>query len=373
MSRTFISGTRRWVVKIGSSILTNRGLGLDRGAIDSWVGQIDYLINRGIEVVLVSSGAIAEGMVRLNWTERPKKIAELQASAAVGQTGLVQAYQESFRNLHRNSAQILLGHDDIANRQRYLNARSVLVTLLKHGIVPIANENDTVSTEEIRFGDNDCLAAMVANLIDADLLVILTDRDGLYSADPAKETSAKLISEASCDSQDLDELVGESLSKIGRGGMITKLQAARQAGNSGCSTVIVGGRIDNVMCKVAAADRVGTLLFANKKPLAARKQWLAGQLRVHGRLILDAGAVDVLSSKGKSLLPVGVMGVEGDFRRGDFVSCVDDSGIEVARGLINYSAKETEIIKGLSTLEVQSALDMSGEDELIHRDNLILV
>ena len=373
MSRTFIRSTRRWVVKIGSSILTNNGLGLDRGAINSWVRQIDYLINRGIEVVLVSSGAIAEGMVRLNWTERPKKIAELQASAAVGQTGLVQAYQESFRNLHRNSAQILLGHDDIANRQRYLNARSVLVTLLKHEIVPIANENDTVSTEEIRFGDNDRLAAMVANLIDADLLVILTDREGLYSADPAKETSAQLISEASCDSEDLDELVGESMSKIGRGGMITKLQAARQAGNSGCSTVIAGGRIDNIMCKVAAADKVGTLLVANKKPLAARKQWLAGQLRVHGKLILDAGAVDVLRCMGKSLLPVGVMGVEGDFRRGDYVSCVDYAGTEVARGLINYSAKETKIIRGLSTLEVQSVLDLSGEDELIHRDNLVLV
>ncbi|OUU39491.1 MAG: glutamate 5-kinase [Cellvibrionales bacterium TMED49] len=373
MSRIFIRGTRRWVVKIGSSILTNNGLGLDRVAIKSWVRQIDYLINQGIEVVLVSSGAIAEGMVRLNWTERPKTIAELQASAAVGQTGLVQAYQESFRNLHRNTAQILLDHDDIANRQRYLNARSVLVTLLKHQIVPIANENDTVSTEEIRFGDNDRLAAMVANLIDADLLVILTDREGLYSADPAKDASAQLISETSCDSEDLDKLVGESISMIGRGGMITKLQAARQAGKSGCSTVIAGGHIDNIICKVAAADKVGTLLFASKKPLAARKQWLAGQLRVHGRLILDAGAVNVLMCKGKSLLPVGVVGVDGDFTRGDYVSCVDQFGAEVARGLINYSSKETEIIMGLSTLEVKAKFDISGEDELIHRDNLVLI
>lgn len=373
MSRIFIRGTRRWVVKIGSSILTNNGHGLDRGAIDSWVRQIDYLIKQGIEVVVVSSGAIAEGMVRLNWTERPKTISELQASAAVGQTGLVQAYQESFRLLHRNTAQILLDHDDIANRQRYLNARGVLVTLLKHEVVPIANENDTVSTEEIRFGDNDCLAAMVANLIDADLLVILTDTEGLYSADPAKEPKAQLISEISCDSEDLDTLVGDSMSKIGRGGMITKLRAARQAGNSGCNTVIAGGRIDNVMCKVAAAEKVGTLLLANKKPLVARKQWLAGQLRVHGKLILDSGAVDVLSGKGKSLLPVGVIGVEGDFRRGDYVTCVDHLGTEVARGLINYSAKETETIKGLTTAQVRGVLHMIGEDELIHRDNLVLI
>ena len=372
MNRTVAKDAKRWVVKIGSALLTDDGAGLDRAAIDGWVSQIATLLDQGNEIVLVSSGAIAEGIARLGWTQRPDSIDELQAAAAVGQMGLIQAYESSFERFTRATAQILLDHDDLANRQRYLNARGVLKKLMELGVVPIVNENDTVVTDEIRFGDNDSLAALVANLIDADLLVILTDKDGLYSANPDHDSTATLIPHAQADDDALDALVGDSASGLGRGGMVTKLQAARLAARSGCNTVIAGGRNEEVLLRVGRGDVVGTLLSASQKPIAARKQWLAGQLQVKGQLILDAGAVAVLSKEGRSLLPVGVKGVSGEFSRGDLVSCVNETGAEIARGLVNYSAVETLKIKGKGTELILEVLGYREDDELIHRDNMVV-
>jgi glutamate 5-kinase len=372
VNRAVAKEAKRWVVKIGSALLTDDGAGLDRKAIDGWVSQIATLLDQGNEIVLVSSGAIAEGMARLGWSKRPDRIDELQAAAAVGQMGLIQAYESSFERFSRGTAQILLDHDDLANRQRYLNARGVLKKLMELGVVPIVNENDTVVTDEIRFGDNDSLAALVANLIDADLLVILTDKDGLYSANPDQDASAKLVSQAQANDDSLDALAGDSLSGLGRGGMVTKLQAARLAARSGCNTVIAGGRNEEVLLKVARGDVIGTLLSASQKPIAARKQWLAGRLQVKGQLILDAGAVAVLSKQGRSLLPVGVKGVSGEFSRGDLVSCVNEQGAEIARGLVNYSAAETLQIKGKGTELIIEVLGYREDDELIHRDNMVV-
>ena len=372
MTREIAKDAKRWVIKIGSALLTNNGAGLDCNAIDGWVDQIANLLLQGKEVVLVSSGAIAEGIVRLGWQNRPDSIHELQAAAAVGQMGLVQAYESSFQRFDRLTAQILLDHDDMASRQRYLNARGVLQTLMSLTVVPIINENDTVVTDEIRFGDNDSLAALVANLIDADILVILTDKDGLYSANPDLELDARLISQAMATDASLDALAGGSSGTLGRGGMVTKLQAARLAARSGCSTIIVGGRNANILHQVAAGDEVGTLLSAGQKPLAARKQWLAGHLQVKGQLVLDAGAVKVLTQQGRSLLAVGVRQVVGTFTRGDLVSCVNADGVEIARGLVNYNANEAALIQGQSTESIAGILGYRGDDELIHRDNLVV-
>ena len=372
MNRQIAKEAKRWVIKIGSALLTNDGAGLDRNAIDSWVQQIAALLADGKEVVLISSGAIAEGIVRLGWKTRPDSIHELQAAAAVGQMGLIQAYESSFKRFDHHTAQILLDHDDMASRQRYLNARGVLQTLMNLGIVPIVNENDTVVTDEIRFGDNDSLAALVANLIDADMLVILTDKDGLYSANPDTDPSATLISQAMATDTSLDALAGGSSGTLGRGGMVTKLQAARLAARSGCNTVIVGGRNANILHAVAAGEEVGTLLSADQKPLAARKQWLAGHLQVKGQLVLDAGAVKVLTEQGRSLLAVGVSRVVGTFTRGELVSCVDSDGTEIARGLVNYNSDEAERIKGQSTESISEILGYREDDELIHRDNLVV-
>lgn len=372
MTRTITRDAKRWVIKIGSALLTNDGAGLDRQAIDGWVEQIAQLLAKGNEVVLVSSGAIAEGIVRLGWTTRPESIHELQAAAAVGQMGLIQAYESSFKRYDRHTAQILLDHDDLASRQRYLNARGALQTLIGLNVVPIVNENDTVVTDEIRFGDNDSLAALVANLIDADMLVILTDKDGLYDANPDNNPNAQLVSEAMADDSSLDALAGGSSGSLGRGGMITKLQAARLAARSGCSTVIAGGRNQQILHQVAAGENVGTLLSASQKPLAARKQWLAGQLQVKGKLILDAGAVKVLTEQGRSLLAVGVSAVQGKFTRGELVSCVDSRGVEIARGLVNYNSDEANRIKGQSTEAIPKILGYRDDDELIHRDNLVI-
>jgi len=372
MNRDIAKEAKRWVIKIGSALLTNDGAGLDRKAIDSWVEQIAALLAEGKEVVLVSSGAIAEGIVRLDWKTRPDSIHELQAAAAVGQMGLIQAYESSFMRFDHHTAQILLDHDDMASRQRYLNARGVLQTLMGLGVVPIVNENDTVVTDEIRFGDNDSLAALVANLIDADMLVILTDKDGLFEANPDTNPDAKLISQAVATDSSLDALAGGSSGTLGRGGMVTKLQAAKLAARSGCNTLIVGGRNPNILHQVAAGETIGTLLSATQKPLAARKQWLAGQLQVKGKLILDAGAVKVLTQQGRSLLAVGVSGVEGTFTRGDVVSCVDRNGVEVARGLVNYNSDEAGRIKGQSTESISEILGYREDDELIHRDNLVV-
>ena len=372
MNRQIAKEAKRWVIKIGSALLTNDGAGLDRNAIDSWVLQIAALLADGKEVVLVSSGAIAEGIVRLGWKTRPDSIHELQAAAAVGQMGLIQAYESSFKRFDHHTAQILLDHDDMASRQRYLNARGVLQTLMNLGIVPIVNENDTVVTDEIRFGDNDSLAALVANLIDADMLVILTDKDGLYSANPDTDPSATLISQAMATDTSLDALAGGSSGTLGRGGMVTKLQAARLAARSGCNTVIVGGRNANILHAVAAGEEVGTLLSADQKPLAARKQWLAGHLQVKGQLVLDAGAIKVLTEQGRSLLAVGVTRVVGTFTRGELVTCVDTDGVEIARGLVNYNSDEAERIKGQSTESIADILGYREDDELIHRDNLVV-
>lgn len=373
MSRTSITECKRWVVKIGSSLLTNDGKGLDRQAIAAWVEQIVALLDQGIEVVLVSSGAVAEGLSRLGWKTRPSSVHELQAAAAIGQMGLVQAYESFFQRHGRHTAQVLLDHDDLSNRKRYLNARRTLQTLLELGVVPVVNENDTVVTDEIRFGDNDTLAALVANLIDGDLLVILTDQQGLFDADPRGNPDAKLIFEGRAGDPALDLLAGGSAGALGRGGMITKLRAAKLAARSGSNTLIVSGREPSVLPRLATAESIGTLLVAGSEPIAARKQWLAGQLQLRGSLTLDAGAVDVLVNKGRSLLPVGVQSLIGTFSRGDLVSCLSPEGREVARGLVNYSAEETRRILGRPTKEIENILGYCDDDELIHRDNLVLM
>ena len=372
MTRTITKDAKRLVIKIGSALLTNNGSGLDRAAIDGWVEQINQLLVAGKEIVLVSSGSVAEGIVRLGWKQRPDSIHELQAAAAVGQMGLIQTYESSFQRFDRLTAQILLDHDDLASRQRYLNARSALQTLISLNVIPIVNENDTVVTDEIRFGDNDSLAALVANLIDADLLVILTDKDGLYTANPDENSDATLISEAMAGDTSLDALAGGSASGLGRGGMVTKLQAARLAERSGCSTLIVGGSNNNIITAVADGENVGTLLTASQQPIAARKQWLAGHLQVKGQLLLDAGAVKVLTGQGRSLLAVGVTDVVGHFTRGDLVSCVDSDGQEIARGLVNYNSDEARRIKGQSTEAIADILGYLEDDELIHRDNMVI-
>src|SRR5690606_23770413 len=331
-SRERIAGTRRWVVKIGSALLTGDGTGLDRDATAAWVAQLARLLDEGVEVVLVSSGAVAEGMSRLGWKARPKAIHDLQAAAAVGQMGLVQAYESHFMAHGRHTAQILLDHDDLSNRQRYLNARRTLQALIRLGVVPVVNENDTVVTDEIRFGDNDTLGALVANLIDAEVLVILTDQQGLFDKDPRANPDAVLVGEGRAGDPALDAMAGGSAGLLGRGGMATKLRAAKLAARSGAPTLIASGREPGVLVRLRRGDALGTLLVAAQEPIAARKQWLAGQLQVRGRLTLDAGAVDVLRQQGRSLLPVGVKAVSGHFTRGELVTCCDEDGREIARG-----------------------------------------
>jgi glutamate 5-kinase len=369
--RTEIAASRRWVIKVGSALLTDDGRGLDEDMISTLVEQLVQLRGLGCEVVLVSSGAVAAGIVRLGWTSRPHLIHELQAAAAVGQSVLVQSYETAFKRFGIATAQILLGHDDVIARDRYLNARGTLNTLLQLGVVPVINENDTVVTEEIRFGDNDTLAALVANLIDADALLLLTDQQGLYEEDPRQNPEAKLV--AVCDVHDprLDGMAGEG-GALGRGGMVTKLRAARLAARSGTETVIAGGRVENIVASVAAGNTVGTWLRTGKQPQNARKQWLASMVQSQGSLELDEGAVRVLRESGRSLLAVGVRGVHGHFTRGEMVSCRDPDGREVARGLVNYSADETRRIMGSPSKEIEVILGYQVDEELIHRDNLVL-
>lgn len=376
--RNHLTKTRRWVVKIGSALLTNEGSGLDYKAIALWVEQISALMTGSeqqdaIEIVLVSSGAVAEGMKRMGWNTRPDSVYKLQAAAAVGQMGLVQAYESQFQKHNRHTAQILLTHDDLSNRTRYLNARSVLLKLITLGIVPVVNENDTVVTEEIRFGDNDTLAALVANLIDADLLVILTDQDGMFDSDPRHNPQAKLLTEVDALDLELDSMAGDSKGTLGRGGMATKLRAARLAARSGASTIIASGHETNVLSRIYQAEQIGTLLMAKREPLLARKQWLAGHLQMRGELVLDQGAINVLKTQGSSLLAVGVKDVIGQFSRGDMVICVDDNGQEIARGLINYNSFEANKIKGYATSKIADVLGYIDEAELIHRDNLVVL
>src|SRR5690554_2014382 len=371
--RDKVTAARRWVIKIGSALLTGNGKGLDRQAIAVWVRQMVALRESGVDVVLVSSGAVAAGMTRLGWSERPKSIHQLQAAAAVGQMDLVQAWESSFEEFGLTTAQVLLTHDDLSDRKRYLTGRSTLRGLLDLGVIPVINENDTVVTDEIRFGDNDTLRALVTNLVEADLLVILTDRDGLYTADPRSNPHAELISQAMADDPTLDAMAGGSAGALGRGGMQTKLRASRLAARSGASTIIVGGRIKQVVARLKAGEQLGTLLLPEKGMLAARKQWLAGHLQTRGRLVLDEGAVRALEGGCSSLLPVGVKAVEGNFRRGEMVVCAGLDGREVARGLVNYGAQEAMRIIGRSSEEIVSVLGYVDEPELVHRDNLVLV
>jgi glutamate 5-kinase len=368
-----LAQARRLVVKVGSSLVTNQGEGLDHAALARWARQIADLRKLGREVILVSSGAIAEGMQRLRWKRRPRALHELQAAAAVGQMGLIQVYESCFRDFGLLASQILLTHDDLADRKRYLNARSTLRTLLGLGVVPIINENDTVATDEIRFGDNDTLAALVTNLIEADALVILTDQNGLFSADPRRNPAATLIMDARAGDPQLELIAGGAGSPIGLGGMLTKVLAAKRAARSGAHTAIVSGREDNVLVRLAGGERIGTLLRAQTQTLAARKQWLADHLQVRGRLALDAGAVKALLEMRKSLLPIGVYDVSGDFERGEVVACCNEQGAEIARGLVNYSAAETRRILKTPSSEIESRLGYVDEPELIHRDNLVLL
>jgi glutamate 5-kinase len=366
------------VIKVGSSLVTNNGEGLDQAAIAAWAGQIAQLVRpvgdlEARQVVLVSSGAVAEGMQRLGWKKRPTAVNELQAAAAVGQMGLVQMYESCFSQHGLHTAQVLLTHDDLADRKRYLNARSTLRTLLAMGVIPIINENDTVVTDEIRFGDNDTLASLVANLIEADALVILTDQSGLYSADPRKNPDAQFIQHAIAGDEALEQMAGGAGSTVGTGGMLTKILAAKRAARSGAHTVIASGREANVLVRLASGEAVGTHLRTEQAKMLAKKQWMADHLRVSGELHLDAGAVKVLRTDGKSLLPVGVIGVEGSFERGDVVACLDPQGQTVARGLVNYSSAETARILRQPSSEIASILGYVDEAELIHRDNLILL
>ncbi|QTF92470.1 glutamate 5-kinase [Halomonas sp. BM-2019] len=370
--REALVGARRVVVKIGSALLTNDGRGLDEAAIGGWVDQIAVLHKRGVEVVLVSSGAVAAGMVRLGWQARPSAVHELQAAAAVGQNGLTECYEGHFARHGLLTAQVLLTHDDLSNRKRYLNARSALRTLVDLRVVPVINENDTVVTDEIRFGDNDTLGALVANLLEADALVILTDQEGLFDADPRHNPRARLISEGRADDPALAAVAGGG-GALGRGGMTTKLRAAHLAARSGAFTVIASGRQPEVLNRLMAGERLGTLLRPDQAPMAARKRWLAGQLQVRGTLTLDPGAVKVLRGSGSSLLAVGVKAVAGQFRRGDMVLCVDEAGHRVAKGLVNYGADDAARILGKPSHQIEAILGFVEAPELIHRDNLVVL
>jgi glutamate 5-kinase len=368
-----IAAAKTLVVKVGSSLVTRGGRGLDIDAIARWATQIAHLHKVGKRSVLVSSGAIAEGMQRLGWTRRPRALHELQAAAAVGQMGLVQCYETCFRGHGLATAQVLLTHADLADRQRYLNARSTIKTLLELGVIPVINENDTVVTDEIRFGDNDTLGALVTNLIEADALIILTDQGGLYEADPRRHPGAKLIEEGRAGDPQLEAVAGGVGSSLARGGMITKVLAAKRASRSGAHTVIASGSETDILRRLAQGERVGTLLLADDLPRAARKQWLADHLTVSGRVRLDSGAVNALVRDGKSLLPIGVIEVSGTFERGEAIACLDPQGREVARGLSNYSAAETRLIMRRPSSEIESVLGYVDEPELIHRDNLVLL
>ncbi|MEI2783850.1 MAG: glutamate 5-kinase [Candidatus Competibacter sp.] len=371
-TREQLGAAQRWVVKIGSAMITNDGQGLDSFSIDAWVAQMAELHRAGRELLLVTSGAVAEGMRRLNWSQRPTALADLQAAAAVGQMGLVQAWESAFGHHGIQTAQILLTHEDAADRQRYLNIRNTLRTLLRLRVVPVINENDTVAFEEIRFGDNDTLGALVANLVEAELYIILTDQQGLYDKNPRQFPDARMIREGRAGDATL-EAMASGAGSLGSGGMLTKLHAATKAARSGAFTLLAWGREPDVLRRVSAGENFGTLLRPSQSPLAARKQWLAVQLQVKGRLHLDAGAVRALRADGKSLLPVGVTAVEGRFDRGDLVACLNPTGDEVARGLVNYDTEQALRLMGKTTRRIEALLGHVDDPELIHRDNLVLV
>jgi len=367
-----VASARRVVVKVGSSLVTDDGRGLDLEAISRWAAQVARLRELGKQVLLVSSGAIAEGMQRLGWLQRPQQIHELQAAAAVGQMGLARAYETHFGRHGVQTAQVLLTHADLADRSRYLNARSTLFTLLALGVVPVINENDTVVTDEIKFGDNDTLGALVTNLVEADVFVILTDQAGLFSADPRRNPEATLVAVATAGDAALESMAGGTGSAISKGGMLTKVLAARRAARSGAHTVIASGREPDVLLRLAAGEMIGTQLTAATEVLTARKQWLADHLLLKGRVIVDAGAAKAVRSGGRSLLPIGVTEVEGEFQRGDVIACLDPDRHEIARGLVNYSSAQTRQIARRPTGEIEAVLGFIEEPELIHRDNLVV-
>ncbi len=374
--RSVIHAANRIVVKVGSSLVTNEGRGLDEAAIGEWSRQLAALVrgDGGVprEVVMVSSGAIAEGMKRLGWVARPQEIHELQAAAAVGQMGLAQMYETKLREQGMGSAQVLLTHADLADRERYLNARSTLLTLLRLGVVPVINENDTVVTDEIKFGDNDTLGALVANLVEADALVILTDQKGLYTADPRRDPAAQFVHEANAGDPALEAMAGGAGSSIGKGGMITKILAAKRAAGSGASTVIAWGREPDVLVRLVDGQALGTLLVAQTQKKQARKQWMADHLQLRGAVTVDAGAAAKLREEGKSLLPIGMTAVEGDFSRGDVIAVRDEAGAEIARGLANYAAAEARLLCRKPSSEFEKLLGYTAETEMVHRDNLVL-
>ena len=367
-----VKNARRIVVKVGSSLVTNEGRGVDAAAVGNWCRQMAVLAAQGREMVMVSSGAIAEGMKRLGWAVRPKEIHELQAAAAVGQMGLAQVYESSLREHGLGSAQVLLTHADLADRERYLNARSTLLTLLAHKVIPVINENDTVVNDEIKFGDNDTLGALVANLVDADALVILTDQRGLFSADPRRDSSARFIDIAQAGAPEIERMAGGAGTSLGRGGMLTKVLAAKRAARSGASTVIAWGREPDVLIRLAGGESIGTALVASTQKLAARKQWMVNHLQLRGAVVVDDGAVIKVRDQGKSLLPIGVVEVRGEFHRGDVIAVLDPGGAEIARGLANYGSSESRLIARKSSGEFERLLGFTGEPEMVHRDNLVL-
>ncbi len=367
-----LQNARRIVVKVGSSLVTNEGRGVDAVAVGAWCRQIAALAAQGRELIMVSSGAIAEGMKRLGWPTRPREIHELQAAAAVGQMGLAQIYETELRKNGIVSAQVLLTHADLADRERYLNARSTLLTLMRLKVVPVINENDTVVNDEIKFGDNDTLAALVANLIEADVLVILTDQRGLFSADPRHDASAQFVHQAKAGAPELECMAGGAGSPLGRGGMLTKILAAKRAARSGASTIIASGKEKDVLVRLSEGESIGTALLASTPKLAARKQWMANHLQLRGSLLIDDGAAEKLTLENKSLLPIGVLAVEGDFHRGDIVAVCNPAGVEVARGLANYASSEARLIARKPSSDFERLLGFTGEPEMIHRDNLVL-
>ena len=371
--RNRLMSGQRWVVKIGSALLTNDGRGLNEAGIRNWVAQMAALRTLEVELVLVSSGAVAAGMSRLGWQVRPSAMHELQVAAAVGQMGLAQTWQSAFAEHGVETAQVLLTHADLSDRQRYLNARSAMTTMLGLGVVPVINENDCVVTDEIRFGDNDTLGALAANLVEADVLVLLTDQDGLFTNDPRTHADAVLVDERQASDVSLDAMAGNGKGALGRGGMYTKLRASRLAARSGACTVIVGGRSECVIERLHKGESLGTLLLPDEGRTLARKRWMAGHLRMKGQLIMDAGAVRALRQAGSSLLPVGVRSVEGRFVRGDMVACLGPDGQEIARGLVNYSSDQVGKVLGLPSHQLHSVLGFAGEPELVHRDNMVVL
>ena len=370
---TVLRDAKRIVVKVGSSLVTNEGRGLDEAAIGEWCRQMALLVRGGVEIIMVSSGAIAEGMKRLGWATRPHAIHELQAAAAVGQMGLAQMYETKLRESGLGSAQVLLTHADLADRERYLNARSTLLTLLKLGVVPVINENDTVVNDEIKFGDNDTLGALVANLVEADALVILTDQQGLFTADPRKDANARFVDQSQAGDPALEVMAGGAGSSLGRGGMITKILAAKRAAGSGASTVIAWGREPDVLIRLSQGEAIGTLLVAPTQKTQARKQWMADHLQMRGAVVVDTGAAAKVRDEGKSLLPIGMVQVEGEFSRGDVIGVRDPSGLEIARGLANYSSAEARLLCRKPSSEFEALLGYAAEPEMLHRDNLVLM